>query len=62
MTIDRIQRGLPRPSEPTPDEIERATKRAARFRAQVFRDLARALNEWLAQIDRERKVETTRAT
>jgi len=62
MTNDRIQHGLPRPCEPTPDEIERAMKRAEHLRARVFRDLARALAASLARTDRERKFELARAT
>jgi hypothetical protein len=44
------------PSAPTPEEIAHAMKRADRLRARVFRDLALALAESLARIDRERKV------
>ena len=62
MTNDRIQQDPPRQREPTPDELERAMKRAERLRARAFRDLSRALVDWLARIDRERKLEPSRAT
>ena len=61
MTNDRIQHEPPRPREPTPDELERAMKQAEHFRARAFRDLSRALVEWLARIERERKLESARA-
>jgi len=40
-----------------PEEVKRARKRAARLRARVLRDVSRALTEWLARVDRERKAE-----
>ena len=61
MKNDRIEQILPPPIRLEPDEIERAQRRAARLRAQAFRDVARAFGEWLAQIGRERKLESGRA-
>jgi hypothetical protein len=60
MRNDRIERILPQRIALEPDEIERAQRRAARLRAQAFRDVSRAFGEWLAQIDRKRRLESER--
>jgi hypothetical protein len=57
MKDDRIQYGLPVTYEPTPEELERAMRRAERERAQVFGDIARAVGAWLARIDHARASE-----